>query len=229
MRYIHALVPVAALIGLAVGAFGYRATHRLPPAPPSLPVIGPGSIAYEKAVEAQVRRAAQLEGSLMFFGDSLTVGLATSKIADNAENFGINSDTILGLTRRIGSYNLEGQRAVNLEIGINDLRPLVPARFKDSYSQLLAKIPSSVPVVALSITPTGPKSLPTNREVDLANGKIRLACQERAGCRYLDLNTRLKADGHLALRFDAGDGIHISPAGSLIWATMLSDTLKKLP
>jgi hypothetical protein len=67
------------------------------------------------------------------------------------------------------------------------------------------------------------KALPTNREMDLTNGEIRLACQERLGCWYLDLNTRLKADGHLALGFDAGDGIHISPAGSEILAAMVSE------
>lgn len=222
MRYVIG----AAIIGLVAGALGYRATHRLPPAPPLPPVIGPGSVAYEKQVESQVRRAAQLEGSLMFFGDSLTVGLATSKIAPDAENFGINSDTLLGLTRRIGSYRLAGQRGVILEIGINDLRPAVPAGFRANYSKLLAKPPQSVPIIAVSITPTGPMGLPTNREVDLANAEIQRACQNRRGCRYLDLNTRLKTDGHLASRFDAGDGIHLSPAGSLVWAAMQSELAK---
>ena len=210
---------VAALAaGLLAGAIGYR---TIQPKPPQPPVIGPGSISYEMTAAAQARRSQMLVGALLVFGDSLTVGLATSLVAPDAENFGINSDTIAGLTARLPLYRLAGQRGVVLAIGLNDFAP-APAGWRAAYARLLAAIPPTIPVTAVSITPTARGSLPANSDIDRANGQIRLACADRPGCRFLDLNSHLKdRSGFLDRQFDAGDGIHLSPAGSRVWIAML--------
>lgn len=215
MRYAALRTLSAIAFGVVIGAVA-----PWPKASPT-PVIGPGSVAYQAQAQAQARRSNMLTGALLVFGDSLTVGLATSLVAPDAENFGINSDTIAGLTARLPLYRLAGQRGVVLAVGLNDFAPAT-AGWCAAYARLLAAIPAPIPVTAVSITPTARGTLPANSDIDRANAQIRLACAARPGCRFLDLNHRLRdASGFLARRFDAGDGIHLSPAGSAAWVAML--------
>ena len=45
------------------------------------------------------------EGATIFIGDSITQGLATSAVSNQSVNYGIGSDTTLGVLKRLPYYN----------------------------------------------------------------------------------------------------------------------------
>jgi len=73
---------------------------------------------YHKRMDGNVP-----EGSVIFIGDSITQGLCVSAIASPAVNYGIGSDTTVGILQRLPYYNsIKRASAVVLAIGINDIR-----------------------------------------------------------------------------------------------------------
>ena len=62
-------------------------------------------------------------GSVIFIGDSITQGLATSAISQLSVNYGIGSDTTLGVIERLDTYHsINTAKAVVIAIGINDIK-----------------------------------------------------------------------------------------------------------
>jgi len=110
--------------------------------------FGPATAQWQAEVEGQSRRSQQIHGAVVFIGDSLIVGLATSNVASKSENFGINADWLDSLLLRLPRYRLSEARAVVLEIGSNDW-PIDSssgfASFAAKYHRLLAMLPSQVP------------------------------------------------------------------------------------
>jgi lysophospholipase L1-like esterase len=154
-------------------------------------------MAFQAEVLQQSRRSEQMEKTVVFFGDSLTVGLATSNISQKSENFGIDGDTIDGLLFRIPRYHLEGARTIVVEIGINNWKHDGFRNFENKYRQLLRELPPSVPVIATAIFPVNvdPKDHPewahAPAAIRKANEEIAEACKQFANCRFLDLTPLL--------------------------------------
>src|SRR5262245_41240181 len=71
-----------------------------------LPLKHPFGDGYEELLIYQERRAAQIEGQVVFIGDSITAGQNTAAICANSENFGIPGDTLAGLIYRLSRLRL---------------------------------------------------------------------------------------------------------------------------
>jgi len=170
-----------------------------------------------------------MENTVVFLGDSITVGLATSNISPKSENFGIDGDTIDGLLFRIPRYHLDCARTIVVEIGINDWRHDGFQNFEDKYRQLLRGLPQSVPVIATAIFPVNgdakehPEWAHAPAAIRKANGEIAGVCNQFTNCRFLDL-TPLLADpsGTLQSIYDVGDGVHLSSAAYRVWTRNLA-------
>ena len=182
----------------------------------------------------QSRRSVQMHDTAVFIGDSITVGLATSNIAPRAENFGIDGDTIDGLTTRLPHYNLTQSRIIVLEIGINNYRRDKLANFGVKYRQLLRILPPNIPIVAMAIFPINEHAndwIPASDAsvaIKKANREIDLACQQVSTCTFLDLSSSLaNADGYIKPIYEVGDGIHLSEAAYKVWASALAPYMPK--
>ena len=195
--------------------------------------FGPATTQWQVEVMQQARRSQQIHGAVVFIGDSLIVGLATSNVAPKSENFGINGDTIDWLLLRLPQYNLTEAQAIVLEIGSNDW-PSGFDGFASKYGRLLTMLPSQVPVIAVGLMPlNGVKAgvSDSSRVPDAfrrVNKEIALSCRQFHNCRYLDLfDTLADGSGNLKARYDAGDGQHLSTAGNDLWVVALKPLLNQ--
>ncbi len=190
-------------------------------------VIGPGSHSYHAEAMQQARRSAQVKDGVFFFGDSQTVGLATSNIARKSENFGISGDTVDGLIGRMPLYHLDGARLMVLEIGINNWAVDKFQGFGAKYQRLLSLIPAQIPVVAVAIFPVnahaGKSFAGAPTAIIEANRGIENACKRRPACTFLDLTpTMAELGGDLKAAYEVGDGEHLSTAGYEVWNRTIS-------
>jgi lysophospholipase L1-like esterase len=172
----------------------------------------------------------------VFFGDSITVGLATSNVASKSENFGINGDTIDGLLLRVPHYKLDGARMIVVAIGVNNWEKDRLAKFGEKYEKLLQLFPQSVPVIVSAILPVNTHSkaypmLANARPAILgANRDIALVCGRHAKCQFVDISSKLTMpSGDLAPRYDVGDGVHISSDAYQVWTQALSTLISSVP
>jgi lysophospholipase L1-like esterase len=167
--------------------------------------------------------------STVFVGDSMTQGLCVAAVTDRGVNFGIGCDTTLGVLQRIGRYHgIPQARAVVLAIGVNDLRRRSNSEIIDNYGQILAKIPSSVPVVFSAVLPIDEQSRRerwNERIHDLNAGAAQL-CSSFKNCRFIDSGAKLvNASGNLDARYHIGDGVHLSADGYRVWIKDLKSAL----
>jgi len=87
-------------------------------------------------------------GSAIFIGDSITQGLCVSAVFTPSVNYGIGSDTTLGVLKRLPKYeSLNRASMVILEVGINDLKRRKDEEILSNYSSILKLIPSHMPVI----------------------------------------------------------------------------------
>lgn len=189
-------------------------------APPVLK--GPGSLAYELETARQITRAQQMDGAIAFLGDSLTVGLATSQVADKTENFGIPSETVAGAKDRAKRLDWRGARQVVVAVGVNSLKS---PTFQSDFKALLAAI--SRPVVAVAVFPTRPPEPASRADIARVNGMILAACSQAPSCRFLDMSARLGHAGTLRPEFSQPDGIHLTPAAYRVYADALRKALSE--
>jgi len=210
----------AALIfigGVALGAGALKFKQEIAP-PPSAILLGPESLLYKLAVERHVVRSRLIFGGVVLLGNSHVVGLPGSLVAPNTENFGINSDTVQGLSARIGRYRLDNAAAIVVSIGANDLGKLEPRPFGERYAELLAKLPS-VKTVVVSVFPSATTKGSILREY---NDEVQAKCRAVSTCTFLDMtSTFANADGMLRAEFRDADGDHLSESATAIWASAL--------
>jgi lysophospholipase L1-like esterase len=215
--------------GIALGLVAAWGHHlwQLPLTPPA-PVIGPGSIAYNMTVARQQVRSQQVRNAIALFGDSHTVALASSRLEINTENFGINSDTLDGLFKRLPQYHLGGVTALVIEIGINDISNNTdPDHFGAKYAALLSRLPQRIPVIAVAVFPVRDASI-QRRQIRQTNASMAVACRRYPDCHFLDL-TRLLAgpDGLLKREYAEPDGVHLTATGNEVWSEVLRHSIKQ--
>lgn len=185
-------------------------------------LVGPGSLAYELETARQITRSQQMNGAIAFLGDSLTVGLATSQVAGNTENYGIPSETVAGAAGRAKHLDWRGARQVVVAVGVNSLDS--PA-FQSDFKALLGAIPR--PVVAVAIFPARPPDGPAWPVIARANAMIQKLCSERQDCLFLDLSKQLGRDGALRPELSQPDGVHLTPAAYRVYADALRKALSE--
>jgi hypothetical protein len=161
------------------------------------------------------------EGSVLFIGDSITQNLCVWCIwpdFENVVNFGIQSDTTVGVLKRLPRYrSLAKAKAVILAIGANDLHLRPNPEIIENYDRIIAAIPKSVPVVVSAVLPVDERAVSGfagyNARILELNAAIRLRCSQ-VGYAFFNAGPELvDKSGNLAPQNHIGDGIHLSPNG----------------
>jgi lysophospholipase L1-like esterase len=223
------LLIAAFLLGGAVGGMALR-TRYMMRAPPA---NGPGSAEYETAILHGAVRARQMQGAVALFGDSHTARLAASRLSRPAENFALSGNRIAWLEEHLPRYDLSGAAVLVIENGANDLGRREPGDYGAAYRRVLALVPARIPVVSVAIFPMrdpAPERLRNYRPLAASlNRQMAAACEKRPGCLLLDLTDRLAgADGRLLAQYaQAGDGVHLTPAGQGVYLEALDEMLAR--
>lgn len=167
--------------------------------------------------------------SVVFLGDSLTQGLCTDAVAQPSVNYGIGSDTTVGMLGRLTTYSnsLNRASAVVLAIGVNDLLFRDNREIAENYRRILERLPAGTPVVCSALLPinehTYARGTPvSNARIAELNQLLRDQCAAFPRCVFVDARSQLvDSDGNLRSSLEDGDGIHLNAAGNRIWSEVL--------
>ena len=158
-------------------------------------------------------------GSYLFIGDSLIQGLSVNAVSENSVNYGIGSDTTIGLLQRLKIYDsINRASAVFILIGVNDFRYRNSHSIIANYERIVDRLPASLKVFAVSILPIDERTgsfVLSNEGILSANSGIKRLTKSRRHVKYCDANSDLVgSDGNLRADFHVGDGVHLSEIGS---------------
>ena len=105
--------------------------------------------AYHERMDGSVPR-----GATIFIGDSITQSLATSAVSELSVNYGIGSDTTLGVLNRLPIYeSIHSIKAVVIAIGVNDLARRNNDSIIHNYEEILDYIPKNTKILVSAILP----------------------------------------------------------------------------
>ena len=171
------------------------------------------------------------EGRILFFGDSITQGLAVSAISDKATNYGIGTDTSFGLLSRLPYYeSINTASAIVIAIGVNDLKRRPLTEIIGNYKKILKFIPETTPVIASAVMPLDLDDYQLNSGNELVielNQKIEILCQNLKNCSYINTGKLLLDErGQLAKQYHSGDGIHLNSKAYTIWINQLKSLMQ---
>lgn len=184
---------------------------------------------YHKRMDGNVP-----DGSVVFIGDSITQGLCVSAVACPSVNYGIGSDTTLGVLQRLPEYrSIDRASAVVLAIGINDMKRRSNEAILKNYRSIVEHIPENTPIVISAILPLDEesreewqgrnqdriRSLNSSLE-DLANADSRIFFVDAAPL-------LVGASGNLADQYHDAGGVHLNSKGNAIWINALQDGVRK--
>jgi lysophospholipase L1-like esterase len=165
-------------------------------------------IATMRGVHAQEDASVPARAAV-FLGDSTTMALDASEVAEHSVNYGIGfqrSDELLDSMR--GYQSLRKAKVVYVAIGINDILQGRQQGIAERYAAILGAIPAQTPVVMSGIPPIAGAST--------VNESARASCARRTNCAFVDLSSLL-ADQ----KTRRPDGIHLSPVGYALWISAL--------
>lgn len=170
------------------------------------------------------------KGATLFIGDSITQGLATSAITKLSVNYGIGSDTTLGVLNRIKVYkSINRAKAIVIAIGVNDLNKRGDEKIVSNFKNIFDLLPSDMPIILSAVLPVDEKvqSMRTkNIRISRLN-ELLLSLSDRynnvvfmnAGSLLQGSDENLKSDLHV------GDGVHLNTAGYKIWIEQIKTAL----
>ncbi|QLE59350.1 SGNH/GDSL hydrolase family protein [Nostoc sp. TCL26-01] len=221
--------------------------HTPPPVPVSqaqavAPELGPRhQLTYQQWVdilkqEAKVATEKRPQHLTILVGDSLSLWFPVELLPEDKNwlNQAISGETSNGLRQRLNLFDNTQPEAIFLMIGINDLiRGVGDEVILDNQQQMMNYLRKTHPqakIFVQSILPHGGEEATwEGREKLLAipNSRIRQLNQQiqniatKEGVRYLDLYSLFtNQKGNLRQEFTT-DGLHLSPAGYLVWRTAL--------
>lgn len=181
------------------------------------------TVEYHKRVDGNVP-----DGSVVFIGDSLTVGLCTSAVACPSVNYGIGGDATVGVLDRLPSYkSLANASAVVLAIGVNDLSRRNVDEFAANYRKILDEIPGSVPVICSAILPADDSLTKSEFKKNARIREFNEAIERAArGEIFVDAGKQLAdGSGNLLAEYHIGDGLHLNSKGNAVWIEALRSAL----
>lgn len=171
------------------------------------------------------------EGAVLFIGDSITQGLCVAAVSERGVNYGIGSDTTVGVAHRLPRYtSIARASAVVLAIGVNDLRRRDNEAILERMAQLIETISGQAPLVVSAVLPLDERvsSIDAGRNERIAalNRGVAALCAQQAGCVFVDVSATLSdAQGNLAEEHHVGDGVHLNTAGYALWIDALRDAI----
>lgn len=171
-------------------------------------------------------------GAIIIIGDSITQGLAVSAVSANSVNFGIGSDTTVGVLERLPDYkSLSRARAIILAIGVNDLRRRSNDAIVNNYKKILNQLPINIPIIASAILPIdeeikNKRGLNNNR-ISALNIAIRSLGESHKNVYFANPTKQLiDSDNNLLDLYHVGDGVHLNTRGYDVWIRELRKALE---
>jgi len=187
---------------------------------------------YNRLVEYHLRMDSSIpDGATIFIGDSITQSLATSAVSDLSVNYGIGSDTTVGVLKRLTLYeSINIAKAVVLAIGINDLKQSDNDEVLGNYKKILNLLSKKQFIIVSAIMPVDERVVHTasvtNERIDEINSEIGLLVDTYENVYFVNSGILLKnRDGNLKAEFHVGDGVHINAAGYQVWIRLLREVL----
>jgi lysophospholipase L1-like esterase len=178
------------------------------------------------------------QGAIAFIGDSLTGGwknLAKDLPKYKVANRGVGGDVSRGALFRIKEDALVlNPQALVIEIGNNDLTASgAPADMLSNLADMVAiaeKEKPGMPVILCSIPPSAnPKAPVKASDRQAMNDGIRKIASEHKNTHFCDLYPAVvAADGGPKPEYFADDKLHLSDAGHVKWAELLTPIFEKL-
>lgn len=171
------------------------------------------------------------QGAVLFIGDSITQGLCVAAVCDRAVNFGIGSDTTVGVLHRLPRYHaIERASAVVVAIGVNDLRRRDDAVILENMEQIIRFISARAPLIISAVMPVDERvesvGQGRNERITALNKKIAELCTEHTGCIFVDVSEALTdEEDNLAAHYHVGDGVHLNTAGYAYWIESLGSAV----
>ena len=179
------------------------------------------------------------KGEIVFTGSSLCELFPINEMLQNVEprirvyNRGIGGDNTFGMIDRLPDILKSKPRKIFLMAGINDLTGGQPVdTIVMNITRMADMVHEAVPGCRLyiqSVLPVNTRRLAYpglkghNPQVRALNARLVRLCDAKPWCTFVDLAPLLSdADGELRIDLTK-DGIHLHPAGYVIW----TDYLKK--
>ncbi len=186
-------------------------------------------IRYHKRMDPNIP-----DGAVIFIGDSIVQGLCVSAVVTPSVNFGIGSDTTVGVLKRLPEYHsLERASVCVMAIGINDLERRRNEEILKNYSLIVRAVPPRLPLVFSAVLPVDERVrnglAGKNSRIRKLNSGLKALCEGRSPkCIFVDTGPKLiDSSDNLRKEYDAGDGVHLNGAGNSIWIQELRQTVKK--
>jgi lysophospholipase L1-like esterase len=174
-----------------------------------------------------------LNQSLIFIGDSIMHRLPVSAVASPAVNYGIESDTTVGVLLRLPTYkSIKNARAVVIAIGVNDMKYRSNGKILHNFKEIAKQIPSHVPVIFSAILPVDLEVRDewmgiNNDRIRKLNSKLKDITETSENLFFVNAGTQLTDEmGNLADEFHNGDGVHLNPQGNAIWISKLQNAIE---
>ncbi len=175
------------------------------------------------------------EGAVLFIGDSITQGLCTAAVWECSVNYGIGSDTTVGVLQRLPDYSsMSRAGAVVIAIGVNDLARRDNAEILDNYKKIMEAVPRQTPLLFSAVLPIDER-VKENKEdrnprIRELNQGLADLCKMDNRCSFLDSTPDLADDtGNLNPSYHVGDGVHLNTEGYALWITALRKQLNTIP
>ncbi|MGF1547588.1 MAG: SGNH/GDSL hydrolase family protein [Thiotrichales bacterium] len=174
------------------------------------------------------------DGAVLFFGDSITQGLATAAITPNGVNFGIAGDSSFSLLDRLPKYaSVHRAGVIVIAVGNNDMNLRENPATVANLHAVLAQVPEPIPVILNAVLPVDePEREFTggwNSKIADLNDHLAAVAAESPRVHFVPPNPAYFDDeNNLADPLHNGDGIHLSPAGYAIWIADLRVALAPL-
>ena len=189
------------------------------------PGLPPESHEYVNRRLDQIEQAPQMEGGVIFVGDSITDGAPLYSMFPNlsAGNHGIAWDTTDGVLLRLGQITRHRPDRIFMMIGTNDTDYTSdPAHIRDNIFSIAEALDNALVDTDLFVVSILPRGGPGNAVIAAVNEDLREGASTRP-YRYLDLASAMRGpDGEMdpALSYD---NLHLNVHGYAVWEATLGD------
>lgn len=228
VAFVHAILLLVVVKPDLVARFENRLGFRSETAQPEITDHFRRMMRYHERIDGSVP-----DGAVVFIGDSHTQGLCADAVIMPSVNYGIGSDTTVGVLSRLPKYCcLKRASAVVLAIGINDMKWRDNAAILANYKNILQALPSECPIVVSALFPVDATALKdprfSNTRVREFNQALDGLCGTDWRCVFVDVSSKLADEGgSLSKGLQDGDGVHLNNDGYQLWIEALRDALSQ--
>lgn len=188
---------------------------------------------YWKSRADLFRKLPNLQGEIVFLGDSITDGGEWTELTGNQKciNRGISGDTSWGILTRLDEVIESRPGKVFLMIGTNDLARGKPvAAVRDKIAEILdaiGKLTPSTKVYLQSVLPTIESLAPLylNDRINSLNEQLKVLAVAR-GAVWIDLAARFKDESGKLKTSLTDDGLHLNGEGYILWRSLIRNDLQ---